>query len=444
MRQTAIDIVKKLQGESFEAFLVGGCVRDILLGLEPEDYDIATNARPEQVEQIFKKSFAIGKSFGVILIEEEGHHFEIATFREDGEYLDGRRPESVDFSDSKEDALRRDFTINGLFYDPVVSRVIDYVGGKKDLDQKIIQFIGDPDQRINEDFLRILRAIRFKNRFGFNYDSETGKALKRHASLVTQIATERILSELNKILVQKNRGSALRDMYQFGVLSKLFPNVDFMHDTDQPKDHHQEGNVLTHTFLVLDQLEPGDDLALYWAAFFHDFAKPKTRVYKDGRWRYPGHDDVVLDQVQSIFKKYTFPKKLAQKIYWLLEHKPIFENYGDMKLATKLKYFDHLYFEDLWKLERADIMGSIPEDETSHQEVLREMDQIWDNYNYAHTNKILPSYKKEFFTGAAIMKITGLKPGKRVGELKAQLRALQLEGEIVSLAKAEEWLGTQL
>jgi len=176
MHKTANNIVGTLQDAGFEAYLVGGCVRDLLLKKEPKDYDIATSAKPEEIEKLFKRTWPIGKAFGVILLEQDGHHFEIATFRTEGDYQDGRRPEKVEFSTAEQDALRRDFTINGIFYNPVNDEHHDYVGGRKDLKEGFLRFIGDPDERVNEDFLRLLRAVRFKHRFSLKYEHDTGKA----------------------------------------------------------------------------------------------------------------------------------------------------------------------------------------------------------------------------------------------------------------------------
>ncbi len=443
MRKTAYNIVVKLQSTGFKAYFVGGCVRDLLLGIEPKDFDIATEALPEQIEALFEKTYDVGKKFGIILINEGDFNFEIATFRDDGDYHDGRRPTQIHFSTPEKDALRRDFTINGIFYDPCNDEYLDFVGGKKDLKNKILRFIGDPESRIREDFLRIMRAIRFKNRFNLKYENQTGKALKNHAALVTNIAAERLFDELNKIIIHKSRANALEECYEFGILAKLFPEVDDMEWTHQPKDHHMEGDVLSHTFLVLQNMEEGLDPAVYWAAFFHDYAKPSTKKFSDGQWRFPDHDDKVLDLVKPLLKNLKFPKKLADKILWLLRYKQIFETFWNMKLSRRLHYYDHPYFLDLWRLEMADLNGSIPEDQKTKEEAIRVMNLIKDNYQYAHKKGILPSSQPELLTGEEIMKITGLPAGKRIGELKTGLKDLQIEGQITTRKQAEKWLQDQ-
>ncbi len=444
MHKTATNIVGTLQDQGFEAYLVGGCVRDLLLGEEPLDYDIATNARPEEVENIFKKTWPIGKSFGVILIEQDGHKFEVATFREEKNYQDGRRPETVEFSTAEYDALRRDFTINGIFYDPIIDKYHDFVGGKKDLANKVLRFIGNPDTRLQEDFLRLLRAVRFRHRFGLDYDYDTGLALKKHASLVTQIAAERVSDELNKIIIHKARAAAFKDLYELGLLAKLFPEVEALAKTDQPKDHHQEGDVLTHTFLVLQNMAEGEDPALYWAAFFHDYAKAKCKYWDGTQWSYPGHDQIADDLVAPLLERLKFSNKLQADILWLLHYKPIFESFYDMKLSKRLHYFDQPGFENLIKLEKADLMGCIPEDKKEHQEAFLELEKIHENWEFAHNAGILPSHKPELYTGEEIMEITGIPPSARIGELKAQLRELQMDDIIKTRAEAKTWLKEQV
>lgn len=441
MHTTATNLVGKLQDAGYQAYLVGGCVRDLLLGEDPQDYDIATSAKPDEIEGLFPQTKGqVGKAFGVMLIEQDGHHFEIATFRQDSDYLDGRRPSNITFSDAEHDALRRDFTINGIFYDPTHDEYHDFVGGKKDLKDGTLRFIGEADARVQEDFLRLLRAVRFRHRFGLQYEYHTGTALKRHASLVTQIAAERVVNELNKIIVHNSRAQAFCDLFDLGILAKLFPEVEALAATDQPVDHHGEGDVLTHTFLVLQNMDEGEDPSLYWAAFFHDYAKAHTRHWNGERWTYPGHDELADDMVKPILARLKFPKKLAKKILWLLHYKAIFESFWEMKLSKRLHYYDQPWFEDLLKLERADVLGCLPEDQASHQAALQELDRIYENWEYAHRTGILPSHQNELLSGEDIMALTGLPASARIGELKVALREAQMEGEVKTRQEAEGWL----
>jgi len=442
MEKSALKIIKKLQENNFQAYFVGGCVRDQILGENSKDIDIVTDAKPKEVEKIFKKTLPIGKHFGIILVRQDDFTFEVATFREDGKYLDGRRPLDVKFSTPEKDAERRDFTINAIFYDPIKDKYLDFFEGKKDLEKKVLRFIGNPEKRILEDFLRIFRAVRFKNRLSFEYEEETKKNLQKHASLVVDISAERILTELNAMIMHKSRAKSFEDLFGFGILQKIFPQTQELEKTEQPKDHHSEGNVLKHTFLVLKNMNDGEDLALYWSAFFHDYAKPNTKIFKDGQWRYPGHDEKVLQLIKPVLKKLKFPKILSQKILWLLEHKQIFENFEEMKLSKRLAYFDHPEFENLWKLEMADLNGCIPEDPNSKKMAKERLEKLFQNYEYAKKESLLPSSIPEFFTGEEIMLITGLKAGEKIGKLKKKLRELQLENVLKNRIEAEKWLQT--
>ena len=444
MHKTATNIVGTLKDHGFTSYLVGGCVRDLLLGVEPKDYDIATDATPEEIENIFEKTWPIGKSFGVILIEQDQHKFEVATFRQESDYQDGRRPENVSFSTPEKDALRRDFTINGLFYDPLLDKYHDFVGGRKDLEAKILRFIGNPETRVQEDFLRLLRAVRFRHRFELDYDYDTAVALKKHASLVSHIAPERISEELNKIIAHKSRAQAFKDLYYLGSLVYLFPEVEALASTDQPSDHHQEGDALTHTFLVLDNMKEGEDLALYWAAFFHDYAKASCKHWDGERWTYPGHDQMAEVLVAPVIERLKFPKALQKEILWLLHYKPIFESFYDMKLSKRLHYYDQPQFENLLKLEQADLNGCIPEEKAQYEAAVTELKHIQENWEYAHSAGILPSHKPELFTGEEIMEITGIPASAQIGALKAQLREKQMDDEITTRKEAKVWLEKQI
>jgi len=241
MKQQAINIVKKLRDHGHQAVFAGGCVRDMILGIPPSDYDIATRARPEVIEQLFDKTLAIGKAFGVIVVIMDGYEIEVATFRKDSQESDGRRPDSVQFSSMDEDAWRRDLTINGMFYDPIGDHIIDFVGGQKDLKNHLIKFIGSPEGRIEEDKLRMLRAVRFAARFNFEIDPVTFEAIKAHASEISQISAERIADELQKILRVKHPRQAFSLLFETGLIDHILPEVRAMEGCEQPVDYHPEG-----------------------------------------------------------------------------------------------------------------------------------------------------------------------------------------------------------
>lgn len=244
--KSAIEIVTTLQKAGHKAYFAGGCVRDMILKVEPKDYDIATSARPEEIEALFEKTIPVGKSFGVIFTHLNGHNFEIATFRSDSGYSDGRRPDAVIFTHAEEDAKRRDFTINGLFYDPIADEIHDFVGGRNDIENKLIRFIGTPHERILEDHLRIIRAIRFKNTLGFGYHPDTYHAIKKHAQLADKVSWERVRDELNKIISCGQAAVAFEDFQDTGVLPYILPELEECKGVAQPAEYHHEGDVLTH------------------------------------------------------------------------------------------------------------------------------------------------------------------------------------------------------
>jgi len=248
-------IVQTLRDHGFAAYLAGGCVRDKLLGLEPKDFDVATSARATEVQALFPHTVPVGAQFGVVLVVHEGHPFEVATFRADGVYLDGRHPVNVRFSDAREDALRRDFTINGMFYDPIAEHVIDYVGGRQDLADRIIRAIGDPHARFTEDRLRMLRAVRLAARLGFTIAPETFAAVQELAPTIVDIAWERIGDEVVKILTEGEAQRAFTLLSESGLLRAILPEIEAMRGVEQSPDFHPEGDVFVHTLLALDHLD---------------------------------------------------------------------------------------------------------------------------------------------------------------------------------------------
>ncbi len=290
MHITAIDLVKTLHKAGFQAYFAGGCVRDMLMGNAPKDIDIVTDALPDELEELFEHTIPIGKQFGVIIVVQNGHHFEIATFRSDSGYSDGRRPDAVTFTTAENDAKRRDFTINGMFYDPIAEKYLDYINGLKDLKAKLIRFIGNADERIQEDHLRLLRAIRFRNQFDFQYEPDTYEAVKKYAPLILEkVSKERIRDELNKMIMDKTLPSmAFEDMSHLGILELIIPELEKLRGCAQPMKFHKEGDVWTHTMAALDSLPPDASLLARWATLLHDIGKPDTFELKE-RIRFNSH-----------------------------------------------------------------------------------------------------------------------------------------------------------
>lgn len=428
MKNTAIEICKRLQNSGFKAFFAGGAVRDQLLGEHPDDIDIATDARPDQIEAIFSKSFPIGRHFGVILLEEGGHHFEIATFRSDSGNSDGRRPDAVFFTDEKSDAFRRDFTINALFWDPVSEKILDFVGGKRDLEDGILRFVGDPELRIEEDSLRILRAIRFKNRLNFSFDSKTEEALQKRRGQVKRVSAERIREEMTKMILHKTRAGSFGDALQFGILDILLPEVARLQNT---LDSHEKKTVFEHTMRALSFLHnPSAELA--WAILFHDLGKYSTALKKADRWHFPDHEHVSEHLARIICGRLAFSRFSTEKICWLVKNHIRFYTIPKMSRSHKMHFFDEVFFEDLVALARADSLGSDGSD-TFVAEIERD-------FHAAHEQKLLPQFHPELLSGNEIQEILRIPPSRKIGEIKSRLRHLQMDEKITNTEEAKKWL----
>src|SRR6266404_2812348 len=276
MEEAARKVAARLRDAGHIAYFAGGCVRDLLNGKVPKDIDIATDARPELVQRMFPRTYAVGAHFGVIVVHENGFQFEVATFRSDGAYLDGRRPVEVHFATAEEDAARRDFTINGMFFDPEKEEVIDFVGGRADLERKLIRAIGDPAQRFAEDRLRVLRAVRFATVLGFEIDPATWDAVRASAASINEISAERIREELVRIFLSPNRARGWDLLDASGLMRVILPELDSMKGCEQPPQFHPEGDVFKHTRIMLELLPKEASLPLVFSVLFHDIGKPPT------------------------------------------------------------------------------------------------------------------------------------------------------------------------
>ncbi len=355
----ALSILRTLKAFGHEALFAGGCVRDKLLGVTPKDYDIATSATPAQVAEAFPVTEAVGASFGVMLVIHDGAAYEVATFRADGPYRDGRHPESVSFASPEEDAQRRDFTVNGLFFDPDRDEVIDFVGGQDDLKAGLLRAIGDPNARFDEDKLRVLRCVRFACQLGFTIDPATWRAAKGYAQQMGFLAWERIGVELVKTLQtqQPRRGLELLD--EAGLIAALLPELLPMKGCTQPPQFHPEGDVWEHTLRVVqavsDQGRPSPALAL--AGLLHDVAKPATRSEED-RIRFHGHESLGAEMSRSITKRLKLSGELTDAVAALVADHLRLDPIKQMKLATLKRLLRRDDIEDLLKLHKADCLGS--------------------------------------------------------------------------------------
>lgn len=437
MQATSLKLVQILQDAGYQAYWAGGCVRDFLLKKEPKDYDIATNATPDQIEAVFEKSIRktipIGKAFGVILALEGDHQFEVATFRSDSGYSDGRRPDAVLFTHAEDDAKRRDFTVNGLFYDPIAKTLFDYVGGQADLKEKMIRFIGNPHERILEDHLRILRAIRFKNLLHFQYHPDTYRAITTHARLADKVSGERLRDELNKILLAEDTTStlnALEDLLETGVLEVVLPELYAMKGVAQPQQYHHEGDVWEHAKRSLDALSKYASRNVRWATLLHDVGKPVTFKLKE-RIRFDHHAQEGAKIAHKLLRRLAFPRKDMDEITWLIEHHMMLPQLLDMPLGRQRHWFLLPNFRDLLAVFEADIAGTDPARYDIYTELLE---------RHKETLKKFPIPPKPLLTGHEIMEILNLKPGKKIGEISAELREKQLAHELNTKKQAKAWL----
>ncbi len=353
----AESIVRRLQEHRYEAFFAGGCVRDRLRGEEPRDFDIATSASPEQVQAIFKKTVPVGVQFGVILVVEEKTPFEVATFRSEGNYQDGRRPSEVSFSTVEEDAKRRDFTVNGLYYDTKKKQVIDLVGGRKDIEARIIRTIGDPQKRFEEDHLRLMRAVRFAVQLGFSIEEETWRAVKQLSSLIATVSSERIRDEFSKILCSPQPERGLRLLDEAGLLKEFLPEVEVLKGVEQPIEYHPEGDVFIHTMMLLEGLKNAP-IELAMGALLHDIAKPATFVRATDRIRFHGHDTLGAEMSEVICRRLTFSREQTTLICELVVQHLRFKDAFQMRPATLKRFLSLPRFDLHLELHRLDCMAS--------------------------------------------------------------------------------------
>ncbi|MBI2638368.1 CCA tRNA nucleotidyltransferase [Candidatus Peregrinibacteria bacterium] len=430
MKLTSIEIIKILRQAGFIAYWAGGSVRDMLLGIRPKDFDIATSAQPSDLKKLLEKIHPIGEKYGVVIAERKGLHFEVATFRSDSGYSDGRRPDAVLFTNPQEDAKRRDFTINALFYDPLADKIYDFVGGQDDLKNKLIRFIGDPHERILEDHLRIIRAIRFKNTFGFQYHPDTYQALKKHAKLSVKVSAERLQGELHKMILHLSFPQALEDMEDTGVLALVLPEIQALKGVAQPPEYHTEGDVWTHTLRAIAALKPDASFILRWAVFLHDVGKPETFKIAE-RIRFDHHAERSAEIVEKILRRLKFSVKDMRIIQWLVKHHMMVYNVLDMPIGRRRHWFLNPWYLDLLEVNRCDASGTVPCDLSTYNKVLA---------LYRKDMKEMPREPKRLLTGEEIMALTGLKPGKKIAEILEELRLLQLEKKLTTKAQAKVWL----
>ena len=422
--QTAVEIVKRLREAGFETYLAGGCVRDRLLGREPADYDIATAAAPGEVQALFPRTVEVGAAFGVIRVLADDGEYEVATFRTEGPYLDGRHPTSVRFATAKEDVARRDFTINGLLYDPETGQIIDDVGGRDDLAARRIRTIGDPETRFAEDRLRMLRAVRLAAELGFEIDPDTAAAARRLARRLVEVSPERIRDEIVRMVTGPDPGRALGLLQTAALLDAVLPEIAAGAGVPQPEEFHPEGDVFTHTRLALGALRaPSTTLAM--ATLLHDIGKPPTLIRAD-RIRFPHHDEVGAAMARVVMERLRFPRRDTDRVVFLVGRHMIFKDIRQMREAKVRRLAAEEAFPELLELHRADCAAS-HKDFSIYEWVRAFLDRLAGE----------PLLPPPLITGHDVIAL-GLPQGPRVGQVLRTVDNARLDGQIRTRDEALE------
>ena len=427
-RELANSICDTLIREGHQAFLVGGCVRDLLLGREPADYDVSTDATPERVISLFPDSVAVGAQFGVIIVPGDGHHVEVATFRSDIGSADGRHPERVIFtSNPEQDVQRRDFTINGLLMRHDSGRVLDFIAGQSDLHAGIIRAIGEPERRFAEDKLRMLRAVRFSARLGFRIEAETFAGIRRHGHEIGQVSAERIREELTKLLTEgaARRGTELLD--ESGLLKHILPEVSAMQGVEQPPQYHPEGDVWIHTLLMLEGLAAGSSATLAWGVLLHDVGKPSTfrPISETGdRIRFNGHVDVGVRMAEVICERLRFSNQDSDQILALIANHMRFKDVSRMRTSTLKRFIRLARFDEHLALHRLDCLSS-------HRQ-LDAYDFVRRTLEQTPAEEVRPA---KLLTGNDLQNL-GYQPGPLFSKILRSLEDAQLDGLVRSREEA--------
>ena len=440
--QAALAVARRLRAAGHQAYFAGGCVRDLLLGVAPKDYDVATSARPDEVIGLFAKTFAVGAHFGVVLVCEmvDGVEIatEVATFRNDGAYSDGRRPDEVRFStDPREDVLRRDFTINGMLLDPEKYEVtgdagaatLDFVGGRGDLAAGIVRAIGDPNLRFGEDKLRMLRAVRFASRLRFAIDPVTAAAIRLRASEIELVSAERVRDELTRILTEGSAARGFELLHETGLLAQVLPEVERLRGVAQPPQFHPEGDVWVHTMLLLEKLPSGSSATLAWGALLHDIGKPATYqppnpAMPGDRIRFNGHVEVGVRIAQAILARLRFSNEDTDQIVVLVKNHMRFGDIRQMKASTLKRFLRLPKFEEHLELHRLDASSA-------HGD-LRLYEFAREQYEAEPAEEHRPA---PLLTGRELI-AAGYKPSPQFKEMLTLAEDAQLEGEVTTAEQA--------
>ncbi len=430
MRRAADQVVQRIRQAGHQVLFAGGCVRDMQRGFEPKDYDIATDATPTEVLRIFPQGNTVGEHFGVVLVKQGEFSFEIATFRSEGQYRDGRHPGSITFTTAEEDARRRDFTINGMFYDPVTDEIIDHVGGMADLEAGIIRAIGDPVERFAEDYLRMLRAVRFSTVLDFDIEPHTWAALQARAPHVTAISPERIRDELDRVWVSPRRVKGFDLLVDSHLMQAILPEIMVLQGCEQPPQFHPEGDVFVHTRIMLELLPPDAGLPVVLSVLFHDIGKPETYHYDAAadRIRFNGHDKLGAEMTVAIMKRLRYPNHLIDAVETGVANHMVFKDVQKMRTAKLKRFMARETFTDEMELHRVDCASS---------------HGMLDNYEFLHEKAAEfaaePLIPPRLVNGRDLMQ-RGWKPGPGLGAILTEIQDLQLEGKLTTREQALAWL----
>jgi poly(A) polymerase len=432
MESAARRVAARLARAGHTAYFAGGCVRDRLRGVEPHDFDIATDAPPEAVQRLFPRTVAVGAQFGVIVVVEPEGEFQVATFRSDLAYVDGRHPEGVRFATPREDAERRDFTVNGMFLDPATGAVVDFVGGRADLDARVIRAIGDPVARFAEDRLRLLRAVRFAAALDFAIDPATWQALRDHAPRIAEVSHERVREELLRLFAGPWRVRGLDLLEASGLLEVILPEVAALRGCEQPPQFHPEGDVYVHTRIMLGLLAPDAPQNLVWATLLHDIGKPPTAsVDPDGRIRFNGHDRVGAAMAEEILRRLRFSRAETDAVTEAVACHMAFKDVKQMRPAKLRRFMARPTFVEELELHRVDCASS-------HGSLDNHVFLLEKQAEFAAEPVIPPP----LVTGRDLLAL-GWKPGPRIGAILEEVQTLQLEGGLATREEALGWISRE-
>ena len=427
-KEKALAIIKRLREEGYESYLAGGCVRDTLLGKSPQDYDITTNALPDDIRKIFSQTIPVGAQFGVMLVMIDGQPFEVATFRHDGPYLDGRRPAHVRYGTLEEDILRRDFTVNGMVYDPIEKRVIDRVDGRKDLERRTIRAIGNARERFEEDRLRMVRAVRFAASLGFTIEEQTFRAIRELAPTVTDISWERIGEETTRILTEGAARKGFELLDSTGLLKVLLPEIEAMKGVEQSPDYHPEGDVFQHTMLLLDHLQSPTE-ALAYGCLLHDVAKPLCARRDGDRLTFYGHTEKGAEIAEEILKRLKRSRATWERVVYLVRNHLRHTQAPKMRLSTLKRFLGEENIDELLELTRIDALAANGDL------------QYYDFCKQKQAELSIEEIHPEPLLRGRDLIAMGFTPGPIFQDILKQVEEAQLGGELVTREEAMAWVG---